>query len=147
MKNIVCPISPDRVPEHLPRVTALIVVGLLLAYLATGFSLLLIFLFIDFIARGTDNAKYSPINYVARFVSKTLRLKSGLIDKAPKLFAARMGFVMIGAAIIFHAIGLTGVASILALGVAFFATLECVANFCVGCYIYSFLVLPLYQKK
>jgi hypothetical protein len=147
MKNIVCPISAERVPEHLPRINALFVISLLTLYLFTGFIPLLLFLFIDFIARGTGYAQFSLIHHASSGISQSFQLKSQLIDKAPKLFAARLGAVMIGAASLLVLIGQPIAASVVAIAVAFFATLECVLNFCVGCYVYSLIVLPFYSKK
>lgn len=147
MKNIVCPVSVERVPEHLPRITAFAVVSLLLAFLATGFFSILLFVLGDFITRASGYSQYSPLNYFSVGVSKFFKFKSGLIDKAPKLFAARMGVTMIGLAAVFQLTGLSTVSAIIVLAVAFFATLEFAFNFCVGCYIYSFFIFPIYNKK
>jgi hypothetical protein len=147
MKNIVCPISKERIPEHLPRLNALFVISLLSLYVFNGFVPLLIFLFFDFIARGAGLAKYSLIHHLSIAVSNGFSLKSKSIDKAPKLFAARLGAVMIGVAAILALLNFQIAASVIALAVAVFATLECVLNFCVGCYFYSLFVLPVFNRQ
>lgn len=147
MKNIVCPISAERVQEHLPRVTALLVISLLVTYLISGSALILAFLLVDFIARGSGYARYSLLHALAMSLSKRFKLKSELIDKAPKLFAARLGAVMMGLALAFELIGIPGTSFVISIMVGVFATLECVANFCVGCYVYSLVVLPIFSKR
>jgi hypothetical protein len=148
MKNIVCPISPERIPEHLPRVIALLVIGLIVTYLFTGFKPLLLFLLVDFIVRGAGKGQFSLIQHAASSISKIVKLKSELIDKAPKVFAARLGAVMIALALALEMGSLSAGAFVIAIVVASFAMLECVFNFCVGCYFYSLIILPLvYRRK
>ena len=147
MKNIVCPISTERVQEHLPRVTALFVISLLGVYLISGSIAVLVFLLVDFVARGAGYVRFSLLHASASGVSKALNLKSELIDKAPKLFAARLGAVMMGVALVFELTGIPSGAFLIAVMVGVFATLECVLNFCIGCYVYSLIVLPVFSKK
>lgn len=147
MKNVVCPISAERVPEHLPRITALLVICLLGTYLFTGYVLVLMFLFIDFIIRGAGYSRFSILHVAANGVSKILNIRSELIDKAPKLFAARLGAVMIGVAVVFEFATIPGASIIIAIMLGVFASLECVFNFCLGCYVYNFLVLPVFSRN
>ncbi len=146
MKNIVCPISTERIPEHLPRITALFVISLVLIYLATGYALVLVFLMADFFARGFGYAHYSALSHASRALSNRFGLKSNLIDKAPKIFAARLGLVMIAVALLLALLNLQTAAFAIGAMLIFFAGLECVFNFCVGCYVYSLLVLPFFSK-
>ena len=147
MKNIVCPISAERVQEHVPRITALFVISLLTLYLFTGFVPILVFMAADFIIRGAGYSQFSILHQGTVAFSNGFHLKSDKIDKAPKLFAARLGAVMMIAAFILDVasfnVGATAIAAI----VVFFATLESALNFCVGCYVYSLVVLPIYQKR
>ena len=146
MKNIVCPVSQDRIPEHLPRIIAFFTIALFLVYIITGFLPLLLILFYDFMARGLNRSNYSILFIFAKSTSKLLHLKSQPIDKAPKLFAARIGAAITGLTILSHLAGLTYVSISLASLVAIFAFLECVVNFCVACYIYTLLIFPFYYK-
>jgi hypothetical protein len=147
MRNIVCPISTERIAEHVPRITALYVLATLIIYLMTGFVPLLLFLLVDFIMRGAGIGQFSVLHVLASGTSKGLSLKSGLIDKAPKLFAARLGAFVIGLAVVFHLVSLTSVAVLLSSAVIFFAALESAFNFCVGCHVYNFIVLPFFSKR
>ncbi len=147
MKNIVCPISNERIPEHLPRVTAFYVLLIFILYLVSGNLLLVVFLAFDFLLRGFNRSKFSVINQVAKQTSKALSLQSPFIDKAPKIFAARLGGAIAVLIILLHLLDLHIGAKSLALTVSFLATLECVLNLCVGCYIYNWFVLPLFVRK
>ncbi|QQS50035.1 MAG: DUF4395 domain-containing protein [Bacteroidota bacterium] len=146
MKNIVCPISSERIPEHLPRITALFVISLLLIYVATGYTLILVFLLADFFARGFGYGRFSLLSHASRAFSDRFGFKSNLIDKAPKIFAARLGLVMIAAALLLALINIQSASFAIGAMLIFFAGLECVFNFCVGCYVYSLFVLPFFTK-
>lgn len=145
-KNVVCPVSNEKVPEHLPRVTAFLNIALIVIYLHYPTPFLLAFLTIDFLVRGYNQPKYSLLNYLARNLSRLLKLKSNPIDKAPKIFAARLGGVMFLSALIINLSGGIDITYVITIMVATLSTLECVFNFCVGCYIYNYLVLPFYSK-
>ena len=144
-KDVVCPVSNEKVPEHLPRVTAFITIALIGSYLYSPNPFILAFLAVDFLFRGYNQPKYSLLNSLAKKMSKALRLKSISIDKAPKIFAARLGGFMFLLALVANILGGIDVTYVVTLLVASLATLECVFNFCVGCYIYNYLVLPFYS--
>lgn len=147
MKNIICPVSTDKIQSHIPRITAFLVISSILLYSFTQWSAILLFLVLDFSARATNNPQWSLISIAARFIGTTLKINSAKVDKAPKVFAARLGAIMFAAALIFHFSGLYLSASITTLLVAILATLECAFNFCVGCVIYSTFVFPFFAKN
>jgi hypothetical protein len=100
----------------------------------------------DFFIRAFTEIKYSPISYVSHYLSNTLNLPIKLIDKAPKIFAARLGFLMTTVIVGLFILKL-GMASLIIAGILiFFATLEFLFAICVGCMIYTYLVLPFYKK-
>jgi len=146
MKNLVCPISDQRVNEQVTRINALITIGTILLAYSLNSVFLFVFLMADFFIRAFTEIKFSPINYISCYLSNTLNLPIRLIDKAPKIFAARLGFLMssviAGLFIFSFKIASIVVASIL----IFFAGLEFVFAICVGCMIYTYLVLPFYKK-
>ncbi len=147
MNNVICPVSNEKVPAHLPRVTAFYAISLIVAYIITLSLPILALLLIDFMTRAINRPNLSIIHFLAKNTSKVLKLKSVKIDKAPKVFAARLGTLMLAAAMIFHGGGLLLSSSIVAVLVALLATFECAFNFCAGCYIYSAFVFPFYSKK
>lgn len=147
MNKVICPISNDRIQAHLPRVTAFFVISTIITYALTGWLPVLLFLLADFSARASNNGKYSLMFYATIFTSKLFQFKSKEIDKAPKVFAARLGALMFLAATIFHLAGFSNIACIITLLVAVLASLECVFDFCVGCVLYSTLVFPFFAKE
>ena len=64
-KDVVCPISNQKVPEHLPRVTAFINIALIGSYLYYPNPYILAFLAIDFLFRGYNQPQYSLLNFLA----------------------------------------------------------------------------------
>lgn len=145
MKNIICPVSPDRILEAQPRISALIVVLFLGLFLLTQLWIIPLFLVIDFFQRGFLKGKYSFVGAFSRYVSRNYFSDSQKIDKAPKVFAARLGFVFSSLVLMATIIGLGVVANILAALLVAFASIECFFNVCVGCYVYSWFILPRYS--
>ena len=146
MKNIVCPISNDRFSENYPRVTAFFISGLLLSFILTGFYPIILFLGFDFFMRGFNNSRYSLLSFVSKRIADRYFATDIQIDKAPKMFAARLGGVMSVFVLLFSLLGLQMTTVSVATLVAVLSTLECALNFCVGCYIYSWFILPLYKR-
>ncbi len=147
MKNIICPISDKKVDENIVRFTALWVV------LLTGVTVLLpniyipVYLAIDFYFRAFTKTKFTPLSWISTQLVKAFRLKPHWIDKAPKIFAARIGLslsvLMLLSAIMGFNIAMISIGAVL----MFFAFLECGINFCAGCWVYTYIVLPIYNDK
>lgn len=146
MKSIVCPISSERIPEHVSRLTALFVVLTLIAYLISGNLIFPAILILDFLSRSLFDGKFSPLLNSAKVVSKALSLKSKMVDKAPKIFAARLGLVF--STLLFTTALLQLKSAALTIVVLFgvCALLEFAIGFCVGCLIYTF-VISLYSPS
>ncbi|RKD91898.1 DUF4395 domain-containing protein [Mangrovibacterium diazotrophicum] len=146
MKNIFCPISTERINEQVPRVTSLLVVVLVII----GFSLqsLLVFAFLaaDFAIRAFTKMRFSALSCVAYWITLALKLPAKQIDKAPKIFAARMGFLMVAILSVLFASDMQTASKIVAGILVVFASLEFAIAFCAGCTIYTFLVLPFFKK-
>jgi hypothetical protein len=146
MKNLVCPISDQRVNEQVTRLNAMFTIGIVVLAFVLNSVLLFIFLMADFFIRAFTEIKFSPINFASHYMSHALNLPIRMIDKAPKVFAARLGFLMTtviaGLFIFSFKIASVVVASIL----IFFASLEFLLAVCVGCMIYTYLVLPFYKQ-
>jgi hypothetical protein len=146
MKNLVCPISDQRINEQISRFNALFAIGIIVLAFVMNSAILLVFLMADFFIRAFTEIKFSPLNFASHYLSNTLSLPVKLIDKAPKVFAARLGFLMtalISGLFIFD----LKLASMVVSGLlVFFAGLEFMFAICVGCMIYSYLILPFYKK-
>jgi hypothetical protein len=146
MKNIVCPISDQRVNEQVTRLNAMFTIGIIVLAFVLNSVALFIFLMADFFIRAFTEIKFSPIGFASNSLSNTLNLPARLIDKAPKIFAARLGFLMTTAIAGLFIFSFKITSIVLATMLIFFAGLEFLFAICVGCLIYSYLILPFYKK-
>lgn len=137
MKNITCPISSERIPEHTPRIIALFIAFILIAYIISGNLFFPLILAVDFFSRSFLRGKFSLIAFVAKYTGRFFNIKSKLVDKAPKIFAARLGFgfslVLLGLAFFNYTLA----AQLVVILFGTCAFLEFAFSFCVGCIIYS----------
>lgn len=146
MKNLVCPISDQRVNEQVTRLNAFFTIATVVLAFVFNSVLLLIFIMADFFIRAFTEIKFSPISFVSHYLSNALSLPVKLIDKAPKVFAARLGFLMTLIITALFSLNMSIAAVIMASLLVFFASLEFFFAICVGCLIYTYLVLPFYKK-
>jgi len=146
-EQLICPVSPERVDENRVRVTALAVVFTMGAYFVTGFALFPALLVVDFFIRAFTPLKYSPLSYLAHHFVKVIGTQAVLIDKAPKVFASRIGFIITSITTLGALLGWPLLADVSGSVLVLFAFLECGLNFCMGCWIYTFVVYPLVRKN
>ena len=146
MNNLVCPISDQRVNEQVTRLNSMFTIGIIvLAFVMNSVSLF-VFLIADFFIRAFTEIKFSPLNFASTQLSHTFNFPIRMIDKAPKIFAARLGFLMITTIACLFVFGLNVLSIIVAAILIVFASLEFLFAICVGCMIYTYLVLPFYKK-
>lgn len=148
-----CPISGIKRENTTIRMVAgqVLLVSLISLYeLVNGntwlASMLMGALAVDFIIRGFFKPEMSPLVWIAKFIVKTFRLKTSLVDQAPKLFAARVGFLLSAFIATFSALGWVIPALVVGAILVLCAGLECFINFCVGCWMYSMLPSHLSER-
>lgn len=146
-QKIICPISSEKIDSNLSRLTVFIQALLLIVFIFTLQPLVIHFVTIDCALRAAGKHQYSPICLLAANLLKLLGLQPKMVDKAPKIFASRLGFICASLGSVFiilnmpHAsIGIIAFFTVLAM-------LDSVANFCVGCIIYHHFVFPFYSKN
>ena len=137
--NVFCPISFSKIDENVARINAAQTVLLLGLYFATQSILPVLLLLVDFVLRGSGNARFSPLAIVSKQVQKIFAIAPKTVNAGPKLFAARIGIVFSAAVVILHLIGLPFLAFTVAGVFAFCAFLEAAFSFCVACRIYPFV--------
>ncbi|MFV0593280.1 MAG: DUF4395 domain-containing protein [Draconibacterium sp.] len=142
MKQIICPISNEKINEQVTRLNAILAILLIIAAFAFQQPIILFFLVSDFFIRAFTKAKYSPVSFVSHRLTNTLNLGGKAVDKAPKIFAARIGFLMLLTITILSVSGLQSTALLVAGIFVLFAALEFALAICVGCIIYTYLVVP-----
>ena len=145
--QLICPVSPERIDENRVRITALGVVLIMGIYLITGEVLLPALLTVDFFIRAFTKLNYSPLSFIAHRVIKLSRKQPVPIDKAPKIFAARIGFIFTLLTTLGALLNLAFLSYISASVLILFAFLECGLNFCAGCWTYTYVVYPLVRKN
>lgn len=145
MNTLICPISKDKVDRNVVRVTGFIVAMLVLLFAITANPLIILFTAVDFYIRAFTSLTISPVAWLAKNLTKAFHLKGEMIDKAPKLFAGRVGLIFSASSSLLFLV--SPVASItVALTLMAFALLESLFNFCVGCVVYTYIVLPLNKR-
>ncbi|PZX12855.1 uncharacterized protein DUF4395 [Breznakibacter xylanolyticus] len=142
MKRIICPVSFDRVPSHLPRVNAVFVVLLLLGWAWLQWHWILMLLLADFFLRGFDFGRWSPLMGLSGWLSQRVGLISTMTDKAPKMFAARLGLAFVMLILVLSFVGEFYLSMTAVFAMVVLALLEAIVNFCVGCYLYHWMVHP-----
>jgi hypothetical protein len=145
VRQLVCPISVERVNEQVTRLNAFF--GILLAVAGVVFNsvFFFVFLMVDFYIRAFTKIKFSPISFLSHNMANALNLSKKSIDKAPKVFAARIGFLMTLAISALFLLQLNTAGYVIAGILIFFATLEFALAICMGCIMYTYLVLPFYK--
>ncbi len=146
MQNLVCPISDQRVNKQITRLNAMLTIGIIVLAFGLNSVFLFVFLMADFFIRAFTNVKFSPISFASYSLSNALNLPIRMIDKAPKIFAARLGFLMTMAIAVLFIFSFKIAAIAVATILIFFASLEFFLAICVGCLIYTYLILPFYKK-
>ncbi len=146
LSNLVCPVSHVRIDRNVVRTNGFITTLCLVAYVLTGSPFLIVPIGLDYVLRAMLSAPPSPMARGAAGVARLLRFPARQMDKAPKVFASRLGLCLSGGAAVTHFLA-PSVAPWLAGTLAVFTMLESVFDFCVGCVIYTYLVLPLFPQE
>ena len=137
--NKICPISSIKINEKVARLNALFVIISILIFILTPIKWIIFFLIFDFGLRAVNKGTYSPIAFLSRSLADVLKLKPEMVDASPKFFAAGMGFVFCILIAVLYIIDLSFFANLAAITLMFFASLEFVLSFCIGCKVYALI--------
>lgn len=146
IRALICPISPLRMGETTARLTSLLAATLIGLYALTGAGVIMLALAIDYGVRAGTRWRYSPLSWLAGRLARLLRLPDRPIDRAPKLFAARVGLLFALASALLALLHAPS-ALVVACTLMGFALLEAVLNICVGCLVYTYVMLPLFTTR
>lgn len=145
-RPLACPVSEERLDEHVARTAALLTVVWVGSSLLLSNYWLIGGLAADFGLRAFTGGTYSPVRWLARRVVRALGWPARPTPAAPKKFAAMLGLVfclLIGLGLVLHLVVATWAVAAALLACAL---LEGLAGFCVGCYVYTYTVVP-FQKR
>ena len=137
--SLECPFSPKTANEQVVRLTAFLVVLLMLVGLLSQLQWIALLLCFDFFIRGFTDRPWSPMRRAAKALARLLFLKPKMINAGPKIFAAKIGFIFCTIISIAAFAGLHQTARILAELLVLLAALETFFKICVGCHIYSLI--------
>ncbi|HEY6900520.1 MAG TPA: DUF4395 domain-containing protein [Puia sp.] len=137
--NLSCPVDHVKISANQARLTALLVMLTSIAYLLIQHWWIGLVLTLDFFFRAFGFGAYSPFNLISRQLERLFSLTPRLTDRAPKIFAAQLGFLFADLLVIAGIFELTTVANVLAGTLVLFAFLESALGICVGCHVYTFL--------
>lgn len=136
--------SAQRIDATVARATGLLMAGLLAVYVVTSHAAVVGLVALDFAVRAFTPLRHSPASRLAAHALR--RARPALIDKAPKVFAARVGFLLAATATALAAVSPAASAAV-ALTLMGFATLEAGFGICVGCVVYTYVVRPYYDRR
>ncbi|MBU1219291.1 DUF4395 domain-containing protein [Myxococcota bacterium] len=143
MTQDTCPVSFEYVDRNAVRMSAFFTVLSTVAAVVTGNIFIYGYILFDFSLRAFGYK--SPFSFAGQEIIKLMKVKPLLIDRAPKIFAAKTGFVFA-----LTAFTLTFISPIAAAGViatlGMFSFMECFLNFCMGCKVYSWFIVPLKNR-
>jgi len=147
MKNLVCPISTETIDSNVSRLTVFFNVILMAIFLVTLNPAFIIVVTLDYFIRAAIHVKYSPIRLIALWGIGLLRLKKKPIGLAQKVFASRLGFLVALTSTVLILSGYPFASMAMAGLLMALSIMDSVFNFCVGCRIYSYVVIPYYKMK
>ncbi len=143
----ICPVSDKKINEIAARINGAFTISLLIVFSLTQSIIPVVFLALDFLLRASDYSKYSLIGISSKAIVRRFALNSNFINAGPKIFAARLGFVLSSLIIITFAFSLYMPALALAGILGLFSFLETAFGLCVACEIYPFVYGWLYNEK
>jgi hypothetical protein len=146
MNSLICPISTLRLNHNVVRITGLMMASMIALYASTDLIYFMILIAIDYFIRAFTPLPYSPFSWLARQISQAFHLSEKQIDKAPKIFAARVGFLFALTSSVLFVVH-PGASLIVALVLMSFALLESVFDICMGCLVYHYIVFPIFGKE
>ncbi|GJM42420.1 MAG: hypothetical protein DHS20C20_27020 [Ardenticatenaceae bacterium] len=142
MKTLICPMSAQRISRHIVRLTGLMMATMIALFLLSGNIAFIGAIVIDYSFRALTTLPYSPFSWLAMQIVRQLDWPPSWIDKAPKIFAARVGWLFAVATAVLYFIA-PPASMVVGATLMAFALLESVFDLCVGCIVYTYIVLPL----
>lgn len=143
MKALICPISQETMDKQSSRIGAGLTALLLFVYGATAWWPILALVCVDYILR-VFTPIVPPVSIAARSIARLMRMQPAFVNKGPKIFAWRVGFLMAFVALALVPINATAAITV-AIALAGFNVLDGLCNFCVGCLMYTYVIFPFYE--
>lgn len=133
-----CPITFKSVDNHVARLNSALIILLFGLFFLTGSTVIIAFIFADFLMRGFIDGTYSPVALFSKYVLKATGMKPKRINAGPKIFAAQVGTFISGAVLFCAITGYSTTGCYFAGILVFFALLESAFSYCVACKLYPY---------
>ena len=135
----VCPVNERQVNENVTRLNALVTFIVASIFIITPAKWIMFILPVDFALRAMFSGRFSPVGQMNNYLVNSFRLGESPINAGPKVFAARIGLIISGLAVINFLVGFNLVAFGLGGILVLFSFLEATFGFCVACKIYPLI--------
>lgn len=145
--SVICPVSNEKVNENVARIIAFFTILIVLTGVYFKSSFVFAVLALDFFLRAFTSGTYSPLKYISKRFSNYLGASPKMVDAAPKKFAAGIGFLFAVSIASLQWFQHDISADLLATALLICAGLESFKGFCLGCSIYTYIVLPFLSKE
>ncbi len=135
--NYTCPFSGQKTNATTVKIIAVLIS--LIIFLSFLFKTYLFpaFLVLDFFSRAFLNGRGSVLKIIAKYLTNVSTLKNKLIDAAPKIFAAKIGFAFSVVIFITQFFSWENCQLVASTILFVCAILEGVFEICLGCYFYT----------
>jgi hypothetical protein len=138
--NLICPVGNGWVNSNQVRINAAIIcVSAIVAFIFINPFIIALLAF-DFFNRGFSKKPISFVNSISGKVVAAFDLSYKKENKAPKQFAAKIGFFMTLLALLCYSLGFNTVFLSVVAVLILFSFLESAFSFCAGCVVYTILV-------
>ena len=138
--TIICPVNNEWVNTNQVRINASIV----FIFCSLAFTLqmpyIILILCIDFFCRGFVKKRVSILNYISKSIITAFDVPTNKENKAPKIFAAKVGFAFTALSLICHLLHFNLGFNLFLGFIILFSFLEFAFKFCAGCVVYTLLV-------
>jgi ABC-type antimicrobial peptide transport system permease subunit len=138
--NIICPVGKGWVNSNQVRLNAALICVSAIVALIFRNPFIVGLLGADFFIRGFIKKPFSIINGISTSVIEIFEIGYIKENKAPKQFAAKVGFIMSIFALIAYAFAFSKTFLFIIGVLIVFSFLEAVFSFCAGCIIYTLLL-------
>lgn len=133
-----CPVSDKKINEQVSRINGVFTVVLIITFISTLSIIPVVVLAADFLLRASDYSRFSLIGNLSKVIVRHLGFNQNLINAGPKIFAAKLGFIISSLIFIFFIFSFIPAAIVLAGMLGLFSFLEAAFGLCVACEIYPF---------
>ncbi len=137
----ICPISDRNVNENVSRLNSFFTLVFAVLFIVSGSFLFLGVMLIDFALRLFSQGKMSPVIRLNSYLLEVYKAKKVMINAGPKIFATRIGLLLITVSLLLVISGFTAAGAITAGILAFFCFLEFTFGLCVACKIYPYALV------